>query len=143
MERSSIVTSSVEAKAQKGGLIELSAKAESTSSGSATLEVVKSKEDEPAFMELAARGPNLALARLRIELEKELRKVAERHALAVDNTRGSLTTLARQRGRAGILTAEQVSVLSDLAVTLNRAVHGADVDSVGRYCRSTAAVRLE
>lgn len=70
--------------------------------------------------------PNLALAGLRIELERRLRKIAERHGI-ISNRRG-IGLLIRDLLARNLLTREQSSILADLLPSLNAAVHGASVD---------------
>lgn len=78
-----------------------------------------------SFELVAARDPNLALAGLRIELERTLREMAELD----ENDRpigiGSLTRKLHQRGQ---LTDSQASLINDLAPMLNQAAHGASID---------------
>ncbi len=74
---------------------------------------------------LAEEDPNLALAGLRIEIERRLVRLAERHGIA--RRRGGVGTLPRQLEERQLLTPEQSSVLADMVGTLNSAVHGASV----------------
>lgn len=77
------------------------------------------------FASLAEEDPNLALASLRIEIEKRLRTIAETHG--VETKRMGIGQLLRGLSTAGAISNEQRSVLGDLMGTLNMAVHGADV----------------
>lgn len=70
--------------------------------------------------------PNLALAGLRIELERRLRKVAERHGIVAN--RHGVGVLLRDLQSHNLLSREQSSILADLLPSLNAAVHGARVD---------------
>lgn len=70
--------------------------------------------------------PNLALAGLRIELERRLRKIASQHGVST-NQRG-VGQLMRDLQTRKLLSPEQSSVLADLLPSLNAAVHGATVD---------------
>ena len=70
--------------------------------------------------------PNLALAALRIELEKRLRAIAERYGIG--SQRRGVSSLLRELGDRGLISQKQSSILIDLLPTLNAAVHGADVD---------------
>jgi hypothetical protein len=77
-----------------------------------------------SFQLVADEDPNLALAGLRIEIERRLVQIAE--ANEIDRSRlglgvGALLHVLAERG---ILTYEQRSVLSDMLKTLNQAVHG-------------------
>ena len=83
-------------------------------------------ETEYAFQSVADRDPNLALAGLRVELERRLVRLAEAHDIgtAMEGMGRLLSELARR----GILSEDEESVLSDLVHLLNAAVHGASVD---------------
>lgn len=70
--------------------------------------------------------PNLALAGLRIELERRLRKIAERNGIPAKQRGVSL--LMRDLQTRDLLTREQSSIIADLLPSLNAAVHGARVD---------------
>jgi len=83
-------------------------------------------QPEYAFQSVAESDPNLALAGLRIELEKRLVRLAEAHD--VGTAMQGLGRLLRELARRGILTEDEESVLSDLVHLLNAAVHGAAVD---------------
>jgi hypothetical protein len=77
------------------------------------------------FERLIDTDPNLALAGLRIELEKRLVKLAEKHDIKVrgGGIRPLLDALRNQR----VLTDAASIVLGTLATILNAAVHGATV----------------
>jgi len=79
-----------------------------------------------SFLIIRGEDPNLALAGLRIELEKSLRALAERNGLPTE--RASVRTLARDLAGKQVISGEAYLALSDLATLLNRAVHGAEVD---------------
>jgi hypothetical protein len=83
-------------------------------------------QPEFTFQRVAERDPNLALAGLRIEIEKRLVLLAEKHGIGVQG-RG-LAQLLRILAQRQILTEGERSVLSDLSELLNFAVHGATVD---------------
>ncbi|HXF77936.1 MAG TPA: hypothetical protein VN598_03695 [Usitatibacter sp.] len=85
-----------------------------------------SPEPEYAFQSVADRDPNLALAGLRIELEKRLVRLAEAHDIGTHMQ--GMARLLRELARRGILSEDEESVLSDLVHLLNAAVHGASVD---------------
>ena len=82
---------------------------------------------EYAFQTVAERDPNLALAGLRIELEKRLVQLAERHGIGTSMQ--GLGRLLRELSSRGILGDDESSVLDDLTHLLNSAVHGASVDA--------------
>jgi len=83
-------------------------------------------EAEYAFQSVAERDPNLALAGLRIELEKRLVRLAE--ANGIGTAMQGMGRLLGELARRGILSEDEESVLSDLVHLLNAAVHGASVD---------------
>jgi hypothetical protein len=79
-----------------------------------------------AFQRVAETDPNLALAGLRIEIEKRLITLAEKRGIEIRG-RGIgqlLQLLTKQQA----LDTEARSVLADLTGLLNSAVHGASVD---------------
>jgi hypothetical protein len=82
---------------------------------------------EYAFQEIAEKDPNLALAGLRIELEKRLVKLAR--SKGIEPRSYGLGQLLRLLAKEKILTDEEQSVLADMGGLLNSAVHGATVDS--------------
>jgi len=84
------------------------------------------EKEEPVYATIAGEDPNLALAGLRIEIERRLRQIAQAHD--VDASRKGIGQLMRQLQVMGILSQQQITVLSDLLVLLNNAVHGAYVD---------------
>src|SRR5690349_9525540 len=83
-------------------------------------------EAEYAFQSVADRDPNLALAGLRIELEKRLVRLAE--ANGIGTAMQGMGRLLHSLASRGILSEDEESVLSDLVHLLNAAVHGASVD---------------
>jgi hypothetical protein len=101
----------VAAKAQEAGLLE---------SGS------NAPKAEHAFQLVADRDPNLALAGLRIEIERRLVALAEKNN--VQARWKGVGQLLRELDKLGALTNEQRSALADLTGLLNSAVHGASVD---------------
>lgn len=86
------------------------------------------KEAAFSFQSIATRDPNLALAGLRIEIEKRLSSLAEIHGL---NARRAMSVgqALRALAQAEVLSNEERSILSDMVNMLNSAVHGAEVDS--------------
>ena len=85
-------------------------------------------EDSFSFQSISKRDPNLALAGLRIEIEKRLSKLAEVNN--VEQRRGpmGIGQLLRALAQREVLTNEERSILSDMVNMLNAAVHGAIVD---------------
>jgi hypothetical protein len=93
--------------------------------GLLTEEASKSAENY-AFQTVASADPNLALAGLRIEIEKRLVRLAESRGLAV--TRRGLNELLRELNGRELIGGDERALLSDLSRVLNSAVHGAVVD---------------
>jgi hypothetical protein len=81
---------------------------------------------EYSFQIVADEDPNLALAGLRIEIEKRLVKLADGANLG--SSKLSIGRLLRVLGERGVLTSEQQSVLADMVGLLNSAAHGAVAD---------------
>lgn len=81
---------------------------------------------EYSFQVIAEDDPNLALAGLRIEIEKRLLKLAESREIRVQ--KGSVGRLMRLLAEQGVLTQQEYGVLTDMVCLLNLAVHGASVD---------------
>ncbi|MBI5058208.1 hypothetical protein HZB60_00325 [candidate division KSB1 bacterium] len=69
---------------------------------------------------------NLALAGLRIEIEKRLMQIAD--AGGVGTQRGSITRLLKELSTRELIDNDDRDVLADLISLLNSAVHGASVD---------------
>jgi hypothetical protein len=78
-----------------------------------------------SFQIVAEEDPNLALAGLRIEIERRIVQIAA--ANGVDTTRRSARALLHALTERRIITHEQQSALSDMLGVLNQAVHGATV----------------
>lgn len=86
----------------------------------------KNKSKSYSFESLLNKDPNLALAGLRIEIEKRLIQIAKLNNLNIE--RSSISQLLRLLAQHQALTPEETSVLSDMTGLLNSAVHGAEVD---------------
>jgi len=99
-------------KAEKAGL--LSSKKKETKTPSYSFESILEKD------------PNLALAGLRIEIEKRLVHISKLNK--IDAARASIGQLLRLLNQEKILTPEESSALADMSGLLNAAVHGANVD---------------
>lgn len=78
------------------------------------------------FNRLKGEDPNLALAGLRIEIEKSLRKLLYRYG--TETKTGSIFALTRELAKRNIISEGACSALLDLTNLLNKAVHGAKVD---------------
>lgn len=84
------------------------------------------KRPKFSFESVADDNPNLALAGLRIEIEKRLKSIAESYD--IETQRKGINWLIRVLSKHQILSLEETSVLSDMVGLLNGAVHGAEVD---------------
>lgn len=82
--------------------------------------------EQPAYLAVFEDDPNLALAGLRIEIERCLRGIAEAKQLPV--ARVSVSRLLRLLRDHEALSQQDGAVLTDLLGLLNSAVHGAEVD---------------
>lgn len=87
----------------------------------------KTKTEKYQFIEISKDYPNLALAGLRMELEKSLKNLAIRKGVNMERKQG-LTRTIRELSRTCVLSEEEVVVLLDMAGTLNQGVHGLDLD---------------
>lgn len=96
---------------------------------------VPAETREPVYASFSQDDPNLALAGLQLELERRMKAMA--NAWRLDTGRKSSRQLMTSLTRAGALSQEEYSVLSDLSGLLNQAVHGASVDpAAGEWARS-------
>lgn len=84
------------------------------------------KRDSDIDPLLNINDPNLALAWVRIEIEKKLRKIASASGLDVE--RMSISRILRVLGSENIFSNEQINSILELTQVLNNAVHGVDVD---------------
>jgi len=80
-----------------------------------------------AFQTVASTDPNLALAGLRIELERSLVRLAESREMTL--RRSGLAGLLAQLNQRELIGGRERELLLDLAGLLNAAVHGAEVDA--------------
>lgn len=80
-----------------------------------------------SFQSISKRDPNLALAGLRIEIEKRLSKLAEVSGIDQRKPMG-IGQLLRALAQREVLTNDERSILADMVNMLNAAVHGAAVD---------------
>lgn len=88
---------------------------------------IPKKAPSYTFLDVAESNPELALAGLRIELEKSLRALAEQEDVMSERHRG-VTFLMRDLHQKQIISNQEMSALADMVGTLNRAVHGQDLD---------------
>jgi hypothetical protein len=80
-----------------------------------------------SFQYIYDQDPNLALAGLRIEIEKKLNKLAELNN--IDPRYKGAGRLLRILEKKEVLSFSQQGVLNELLNILNNAVHGANVDN--------------
>ncbi len=80
---------------------------------------------EPSYIAIAEQDPNLALAGLRIEIEKRLRSLAERSGVPRSRP---LTQLVGDLEERGVLSHESAAGLRDLITLGNQAAHGVAVN---------------
>ena len=101
-------------------------------------------DHEYSFQMVADDDPNLALAGLRIEIERKLNQLVESAGLRSGSTspRVNVGRALKVLGDAGILTHDQSSVLSDIIGLLNSAVHGAKVDQQSAHWALEVGSRL-
>jgi len=81
--------------------------------------------EPPSYRDIADIDPNLALVKLRIEIEKRLRDLGRLHAL---NDRQPLIRLFHQLRDQDVLADPVLSGLQELVMFGNQAAHGATVD---------------
>ena len=91
-------------------------------SSSSTLSI---DSDAPAYIVVADKDPNLALAGLRIEIEKRLRVIARKYQLPDKTTLMQTLRLLQQRE---VLTSSSLSGLQELISAGNSAAHGARIE---------------
>lgn len=84
------------------------------------------RKETPVYLSIAEEDPNLALAGLRLAIERTLRDIATAHG--IDMERKGLGALLKVLSERHIISDQQRSVLNDLSSLLNNAVHGAEVD---------------
>jgi hypothetical protein len=87
----------------------------------------KMPEVEYSFLLIAKENPALALAGLRMEIERRLRDLATQNGLIP--AKGGLRVLANILSDNQLLTPQEKSILFDIAGTLNKAVHNEELDS--------------
>lgn len=96
-------------------------------------------ESEPkySFLQVAETDPNLALAGLRIEIEKRLKEIAKSRSIRLKKPSG-VSSVMEILYREGVLSFDEKSAINDLIYLLNQAIHGTEVDKVSaRWAIST------
>jgi len=84
------------------------------------------KEQDYSFLSVASFDPNLALAGLRIEIEKRLRKLASEND--IETSRKGIGVIMTDLSKNQLLTSKERSTLDDMVATLNAASHGENFD---------------
>jgi len=82
--------------------------------------------DEPQYVSILAADPNLALAGLRIEIERRLRELAK--SAGLENSKRGLGMLLRDLVANDVLNRRQLSALQDIIQSLNGAAHGETIE---------------
>jgi hypothetical protein len=80
-----------------------------------------------SFQLIATDDPNLALAGLRIEIEKRLKKLAQEHGIGTEYQ--GIGNMLRNLRNRDALTDREVDAIDGILELLNNAVHGARVDA--------------
>jgi hypothetical protein len=106
-----------------GKLINLSGTAKVKTEVKASLNVVKSKALDNA-RKLLDSDPVLALAALRIEIEKKLKTIAKKLDLPIKEKQSITAIIANLKSKE-IFTHEQVLILRKIIQMCNKAIHGA------------------
>lgn len=92
------------------------------------LAATSSEEEQFSFQTIAKQDPNLALAGLRIEIEKRLMLLATKKVAIQKSRPMGIGQLLRVLTNEKVLTDEERGILADMINLLNAAVHGANVD---------------
>jgi hypothetical protein len=85
------------------------------------------ERNQYSFQLIATDDPNLALAGLRIEIEKRLKKLAQRNGIGTEYQ--GIGNMLRNLGNGNALTDREVDAIDGILELLNNAVHGARVDA--------------
>lgn len=82
------------------------------------------KEDFEAFEHFKSDDPNLAIALLRVEVERRLRKIAQDTMPDSSKHPKSLGSLTEELRSSGTISNEVAALIFDLLPVMNEAVHG-------------------
>jgi hypothetical protein len=80
-----------------------------------------------SLSQLISEDNSLALARLRIELEQELRKIAYHNNIDINNRPLGLVSLARELASKAILPSLWVKAIEEIVSVCDRAIHGTKI----------------
>jgi hypothetical protein len=92
---------------------------------------VPDEKDIDAFKYLSGNDPNMAIALLRIQIERRLREIAE-HVMIEPDSRGrprTLRTLAEELAKQGAISKDALALIYDLMPVMNEAVHGTQLNA--------------
>jgi hypothetical protein len=91
------------------------------------IETIKhSEKNNLPFQFFSQSDPNLALAGLRIEIEKRLKAIAENNN--INTTNQGLSSVLNNLTNNNLIATQERSIIMDMIGLLNSAVHGAIVD---------------
>jgi hypothetical protein len=79
--------------------------------------------------ELLGRDNSLALAKLRIDIEREIKRTAASAGISERALRVGIRPLAQELARRKIIDNELISVLDDVLSVANQAVHGKEIST--------------
>jgi hypothetical protein len=82
---------------------------------------------EPTSESLSSEDPALALAKLRIDLERELRRIAFEQEVPIDPRKTSIRYLLEALAARRILGTEIIAVINDVLPVCNSAIHGGEI----------------
>jgi hypothetical protein len=88
----------------------------------AAFEQYRENQDKDSLVEIS-----LALARLRIELEQELRKIAYHNNIDINNRPLGLVSLARELASKEILPSLWVKAIEEIVSVCDRVIHGTKI----------------
>ncbi len=80
-----------------------------------------------SYLDMAEKDHNLALAGVRIEIEKILRNMAQLFSLELPNTKSSINVLMNELRKAYVLEDPQYKLLQSITKLANEAIHGNNV----------------
>lgn len=115
----------IEDEAKKAGLIK------PNSDNSEKENLTSGNSETYSFIEIAEKNQELALVGFRIEVEKRLRKLADKYSL--ESNKFSITKLIDALNDKEIITKAETKSLKDIIHTLNYAAHGMDYDVRNAY----------
>lgn len=121
-------------KAEEAGLL---SKEANLLTKEASLHPIDESEPKYSFLQVAETDPNLALAGLRLEIEKRLKEIAKSRDIRLKKP-SVVGSVLEALSREGVLSREEKSVIHELIDLLNQAVHGTEVDKISaRWAIST------